>query len=170
MWKLERLSADHEVPVFEFETLNRRYFARTISDRGDEFFERFHDGFQTTLAEQASGKRIFYVLVDERGFVVGRFNLYCVHDETADVGYRVAEEVSGRGVATSALSELCRLSLEQGLTRLTAKTSKENIASQRVLEKSGFHVAGSTDVAGRPGIAYERVLRSEPGHGALELS
>lgn len=170
MWKLERLSADHEVPVFEFETLNRRYFARTISDRGDEFFERFHDGFHTLLGEQTSGECIYYVVVDERGSVLGRFNLYGVHDETADVGYRVAEAVSGRGVATSALSEVCRLALEQGLTRLTAKTSNENIASQRVLEKSGFHVAGSTDVAGRPGVAYERILRSEAAQGALESS
>jgi [ribosomal protein S5]-alanine N-acetyltransferase len=163
VWKLERLSADHEVAVLEFETINRRYFSRTISDRGDEFFERFHDGFHALLAGQTSGEGMYYVAVDECGSVIGRFNLYDVHAETADLGYRVAEEVAGRGVATAGMAELCRIVFERGLTRLTAKTSVENIASQRVLEKSDFHVIGSTDVAGRPGLAYERVSSSEPG-------
>jgi ribosomal-protein-alanine N-acetyltransferase len=88
--------------------------------------------------------------------VVGRFNLYDLVDETAEVGYRVAEDVAGRGVATSTLRTLCRLAAEQyGLRTLKAKTSNENVASQRVLEKAGFVSLGPTDVGGRPGTLYE---------------
>jgi ribosomal-protein-alanine N-acetyltransferase len=71
------------------------------------------------------------------------------------------------GVATAVLGELSRLAYERGLTRLTAKTSTENVASQRVLEKSNFHVIGTIDVADRPGIAYERMMTVENGQGEL---
>ena len=155
---LERLGAAHEGSVLEFERHYRQYFARTISDRGDEFFERFRDDFHRLLAEQESGECVYYVLVDEDGSIGGRFNLYGVRDGAADVGYRVAEAVAGRGVASAALTELCRVALALGLTRLSAKVSNENIASQRVLEKADFHAVGVTDVAGKPGRSYERLL------------
>ncbi len=79
-------------------------------------------------------------------------------DGTAEVGYRVAEQVAGRGVATSTLRTLCRLAAANGLRTLRAKASTENVASQRVLEKAGFVSVGPTDVAGRPGTSYERRL------------
>jgi [ribosomal protein S5]-alanine N-acetyltransferase len=158
--ELERLRIGHEASVLEFETANREFFARTISDRGDEFFEQFHDNFQALLADQRAGECMYYVVV-QSGSIVGRINLYDVQSGSADVGYRIAEQAAGRGVATFALRELCRRAFdEQGLTRLTAKVSNENIASQRVLEHASFAVVGPIDVVGRPGIAYERALAS----------
>jgi ribosomal-protein-alanine N-acetyltransferase len=62
-------------------------------------------------------------------------------------------------VATAGLQELCRLAAsEHGLRLLRARTTHENVASQRVLAKAGFVVAGEADVAGRPGILFEREL------------
>ena len=43
------------------------------------------------------------------GSVLGRFNLYRFEDGTAELGYRVAQHVTGRGVATAAVQEVCRL-------------------------------------------------------------
>jgi len=101
------------------------------------------------------------VLVDEDETVVGRFNLYDLADGTAEVGYRVAERVSGRGVATSGLRNLCRVAGEEyGLRTLRAATSNENVASQRVLAKAGFVAIGPAEVGGRQGAWYERVLAS----------
>jgi [ribosomal protein S5]-alanine N-acetyltransferase len=160
--ELEQLRSDHEASVLEFELANREFFARTISDRGDEFFAQFHDNFHTLLSDQQAGECIYYVIVEKSGSIVGRINLYDVQSGSADVGYRIAEQATGGGVATAALRELCRLAVdEHGLTRLTAKVSNENIASQRVLEKASFAVVGPIDVVGRPGIAYERALTSD---------
>jgi [ribosomal protein S5]-alanine N-acetyltransferase len=39
--ELQRLRADHAPAVLAFEVANRAYFAASISDRGDEFFEQF---------------------------------------------------------------------------------------------------------------------------------
>jgi len=141
--------------VLAFELANRTYFARFINDRGDAFFERYAEHHRELLLEQDSGACIFHVLVDPDGAVAGRFNLYDIVDGSAVVGYRVAQRVAGRGVASTALRELCRLArADYGLRTLTAETTSEHRASQRVLEKAGFSATEDCEVAGQPGIRY----------------
>ncbi len=120
MLELQRLRSDHASAVLAFEVANRAYFAASINDRGDEFYEQFSERHRALLAEQDAGVSAFYVLVDGDGAVVGRFNLYDLVDGTAVVGYRVAEQVAGRGVATSTVRTLCRLAAENGLRTLKA--------------------------------------------------
>jgi len=111
------------------------------------------------LADQQAGVCAYYVLVADEGKVVGRFNLYDLVNGTAEVGYRVAERVAGRGVATSALQDLCRIAGEQyGLQTLRAATSSDNVASQRMLTKVGFVATGPAEVGGRQGSRYELEL------------
>ena len=167
MFELQRLCREHEAAVLDFELANRAYFAESVSDRGDDFFEEFAEEFQALLADQKAGACVFHVLLDEDEKVVGRFNFYELADGTADVGYRVAQRVSGRGVATSGLRNLCRIAGEEyGLRTLRAATSNENVASQRVLAKVGFVAMGPTEVGGRQGAWYELDLASlDTGHG-----
>jgi [ribosomal protein S5]-alanine N-acetyltransferase len=158
--ELRRLRAGDAPAVLAFELVNRAYFAASISDRGDEFFDRFDDRFGTLLAEQDAGVSAFYVLADEDGSIQGRFNLYDLRDGTAELGYRVAQRAAGRGVATAAVRELCGLAPSRhGLRTLRAATSLDNVASQRVLTKAGFVPVGPADPAdlgGKPGTWYER--------------
>jgi RimJ/RimL family protein N-acetyltransferase len=59
------------------------------------------------------------------------------------IGYWVAREARGRGVATTALKALCRWAVDElGLKRLELVTDPENVASQRVAEKAGFRREG----------------------------
>jgi ribosomal-protein-alanine N-acetyltransferase len=155
VFQFEFVSPEHEAAVLVFERSNRAYFAKSISDRGDSFFEEFSQRHRELMAEQEAGTCAFYVLVDELGAVVGRFNLYDISDGTARVGYRVAERASGQGVATSGLRELCRVAREKfGLLTLTAAASNENVASQRVLLKAGFAYVAPTEVGGRQGALF----------------
>lgn len=159
MFELQLLRLDHEAAVLDFERENRKYFAESISDRGDEFYEEFGERHRQDLAEQAAGVCIYHVLVDDDQTVVGRFNLYDLVEETAEVGYRVAQRVSGTGVATFGLRHLCRIAAENyGLRTLRAGASNENVASQRVLAKVGFVASGPGLVGGRPGTRYELPL------------
>jgi len=146
--------------VLAFELANRAYFAASISDRGDAFFDEFSRRYDELLAEREARHDAYYVLVDDDGDLLGRFNLYDIEDDTAEVGYRLAERVAGRGMATAGVRELCRLAAtEHGVRRLRARTTHENVASQRVLAKAGFVAAGSADdVGGRRGIWFEREL------------
>ena len=162
MPELQRLHAGHAPAVLAFELANRAYFAASISDRGDEVYEQFTDRHSASLAEQEAGINAFYVLVAEDGSVLGRFNLYDLEDGTAKLGYRVAQHVAGRGVATATVRELCRLAAARhGLRTLRAATTPENAASQKVLTKAGFGPAGPADPAdlgGKPGTWYQRDL------------
>jgi ribosomal-protein-alanine N-acetyltransferase len=157
--ELQRLRADHAPALLAFELANRAYFAGSISDRGDEFFDRFTEGISALLAEQEAGVCAFYVLVGEDGSALGRFNLYDIEDGTAVLGYRVAQHVAGRGVATASVRELCQLAAAQhGLRTLRAETNHDNVASQKVLEKAGFVPVGPASPGGRPGTRYQRDL------------
>jgi RimJ/RimL family protein N-acetyltransferase len=160
VFELQRLRADHASALLAFELANRAYFAKSISDRGDDFFEHFAERHRAMLAEQETGFCAFHVLVDdEDGTVVGRFNLYDLVDGTARVGFRVAQRLAGRGVATSAVRDLCRIAGETlGLRVLTATASNENVGSQKVLTKVGFVATGPAEVGGRQGSSYKLVL------------
>ncbi|EFE72039.1 ribosomal-protein-alanine acetyltransferase [Streptomyces viridosporus ATCC 14672] len=163
MPELKRLHTGHAPAVLAFELANRTYFAASISDRGDDFFDQFTDRYNASLAEQEDGICAFYVLVAEDGSVLGRFNLYDLEDGTARLGYRVAQQVAGRGVATATVRELCQLAAARhGLRTLRAATSHDNAASQKVLAKAGFVPVGPAapaDLGGRSGTWYQLDLQ-----------
>jgi ribosomal-protein-alanine N-acetyltransferase len=152
--------------VLAFETGNRAWFGGFISDRGDDYFEHFTERFSSLLADQDAGGGVFYVLVEGDGSVLGRFNLSFVRDGVAELGYRVAEHVAGRGVATATVRELCRVAASQhGIRTLRAAASRGNVASQKVLLNNGFVEDGPADpseIGGKAGTWYQRDL---PGDG-----
>ncbi|GAA2643689.1 GNAT family N-acetyltransferase [Paractinoplanes durhamensis] len=166
MPELVRLHADHAPAVLAFETANRAYFAASISDRGDDFFTEFTERHAALLAEQEAGTCAFHVLVTEDGTVLGRFNLIDIENQTAVLGYRVAQQAAGRGLATATVLELCRLApVQYGLHTLRAASATQNVASQKVLTKAGFVPTGPADPAqlgGKPGSWYQRDLRRPP--------
>ena len=160
MAELQRLRADHAEAIRAFEVANRAYFATLISDRGDDYFEQFDERLDALLVDQEAGSAAFYVLVDEDGSVLGRFNLELVGDGVATLGYRVAQHVTGRGVATATVLDLCSIAASRhGVRTIRAATSLGNVASQRVLLKAGFTAAGPadpSDVGGKQGTWFER--------------
>ena len=162
MPELQRLDAGHAPAVLAFELANRAYFAASVSDRGDDFYDQFTDRYSALLAEQEAGICAFYVLVADDGSVLGRFNLYDFEDGTAGLGYRVAQQVAGRGVATRSVRELCRIAAARhGRRTLRAATSHGNAASQKVLAKAGFVPVGPADpadIGGKSGTWYQRDL------------
>jgi [ribosomal protein S5]-alanine N-acetyltransferase len=165
MPELQLLREDHAAAVLAFERVNRPYFAASISDRGDEYFREFAARHAALLTEQASGAGAYYVLVADDGSVMGRFNLFLDGDGTADLGYRVAQSVAGRGVATAAVLELCTLASEQhAVHTLRAATTYANIASQKVLGKAGFVAVGPAkpeQLGGKTGTCYQRTLNND---------
>ncbi len=78
-----------------------------------------------------------------------------VADGSAEPGYRIGERACGRGVATAAVREVCRLATTAyGLVTLTAVTTRDNPASMAVLRRAGFTAASDLVVDGRPGVRY----------------
>jgi [ribosomal protein S5]-alanine N-acetyltransferase len=159
MPELQLLRADHAQAVLAFERANRAYFAGFISDRGDEYFERFGERHQSMLADQEAGGGAYHVLVAGDGSILGRFNLFFTGNRTANLGYRVAQHVAGHGVATATVRDLIHLAATRyGLRTLKAATSHENAASSKVLTKTGFRPIGPADpaeIGGKQGTWYQ---------------
>ncbi|MCO1576861.1 GNAT family N-acetyltransferase [Crossiella sp. SN42] len=161
MPELHRLRADHEAAVLAFELANRAYFAASVPDRGDDYFAHFAERHQALLAEQEAGICRFHLLVAEDGEVLGRVNLLDLADGSAELGFRIAEKAAGRGLATSAVHQICALAAtDYGLTSLWARAAVRNAGSRAVLTKAGFAVTGEVVLSGQPGLRFERALGS----------
>ncbi|GAO12271.1 putative acetyltransferase [Streptomyces lydicamycinicus] len=159
MPEIQLLRPGHAPALLAFEQENRAYFAASVPDRGDDYFVRFDERHRALLAEQAAGVCYFHVLVGAEGEVLGRVNLMDVAEGSAELGYRIAERATGRGLATRAVRAVCDLAATgYGLTSLYAVTTLDNGASRAVLARSGFTVVGESRRCGRPGLSYRRSL------------
>ena len=155
--ELERLRPDHAGALLAFEQENRAYFAAWVSDRGDDYFANFAARHRDLLAVQAAGECHFHLIMSADGEVLGRVNLVDVADGSAELGYRIAERATGRGLATSAVAAMCtRAATEYGLTELRARATLDNPASRAVLERNGFVLTGQVDT--RPELQLVRNL------------
>jgi RimJ/RimL family protein N-acetyltransferase len=86
-------------------------------------------------------------LIDVGGEAIGGVGLVLGTDIercSAEVGYWVGVEHWGRGIATAAVSRVCKYAFEDlGLLRVFATPLAWNPASSRVLEKAGFQREGT---------------------------
>ncbi|MEU2559229.1 GNAT family N-acetyltransferase [Streptomyces longispororuber] len=159
MPELARLRLDHAPALLAFERENRAYFAASVPDRGDAYFAEFDERLRALLAEQEAGVCHFHVVVDGDGEILGRVNLVDVADGSAELGYRIAEKATSRGLATDAVRQVCVLAAtEYGLTSLRAATTADNPGSRAVLARAGFVPTGEIVLDGRPGVGYVRDL------------
>jgi ribosomal-protein-alanine N-acetyltransferase len=76
--------------------------------------------------------------------------------EEVEVGYAVAAERWGGGLATEMARGLVAHAEQQGLAGLVAYTQPTNAASRRVLEKVGFRFERDVEHHGRPQLLYRR--------------
>jgi RimJ/RimL family protein N-acetyltransferase len=58
--------------------------------------------------------------------------------DEVEIGYGIVPSYQGRGIASEAVQALCDFSRDR-VDAILADTDRDNIASQRVLEKCGFH-------------------------------
>ncbi len=89
-----------------------------------------------------------YAIVEQStGLTVGTIDFFGAPDAagTAMIGYGLVPSARGVGYATGALLEIVAFSFAQeDIVRLEADPDRDNVASHRVLEKSGFVRTRST--------------------------
>jgi ribosomal-protein-alanine N-acetyltransferase len=92
----------------------------------------------------------FVIVEQSSGQAVGTIGFFGPPDETGTVmvGYGLVEPARGHGYATEALQALIGYAARQpAAKRMVADTEKDNVASQRVLDKAGFGKTHETDDA-----------------------
>jgi RimJ/RimL family protein N-acetyltransferase len=110
---------------------------------------------KTSAEEEAAGKSVNLLAVDATDRLLGSFSLMELDREPGygEIGYWVAAEARGRGIATRAVRLLADWAREDlGLTRIEVLPHKDNPASRRVAEKAGFTDTGELVGAPRGGV------------------
>ena len=115
------------------------------------------EAFLASSAEDARADRSTNLLAVDAGddALLGSFGLMELDREPGygEIGYWVAAEARGRGVATRAVRLLADWArAELGLTRIDVLPHKDNAASRRVAEKAGFRDTGELVGSARAGI------------------
>jgi RimJ/RimL family protein N-acetyltransferase len=100
--------------------------------------------------------------VEERtsGRLIGRIGLSYHEDWTAsahdaEVGWALARDVWGRGLATEGGAAALRYGFKvHKMRRIISIAHRDNVASQRVMQKLGMHFEGNTEWRGQPVTSY----------------
>jgi ribosomal-protein-alanine N-acetyltransferase len=112
-------------------------FTRTPHPMPEGWLEQWLAGFD-------GRRRAAFAILDADG----RFAGYAVTGRIdwegleVELGYAVSPWARGRGVATETMRELTRWAFAQGMQRVTAMISIDNLASSRVVEKAGYTFEG----------------------------
>ena len=148
---IEELQRSDAVNLLEFELENRVFFEETVPTRGDEYYTPgiFNKRLEALLDEQLQGISRFYLIKNMEQRIVGRINVvdYDKNLKSCQLGYRIGKEHTGKGMASKALALLLASLVDTNIEIIQAKTTTNNIASQKVLEKNGFE---KVDTTGEP--------------------
>lgn len=101
---------------------------------------------QDMLAADSTKTFAFAIINDENKAIgsIGAFRCENIHRQTAEMGYYLAEEYWGKGIATEAVKQLTDHVFNQtDIMRIFAEPFSTNRGSCRVLEKSGFQFEGT---------------------------
>lgn len=101
---------------------------------------------QDMLAADSTKTFAFAIINDENKAIgsIGAFRCENIHRQTAEMGYYLAEEYWGKGIATEAVKQLTDHVFNQtDIMRIFVEPFSTNRGSCRVLEKSGFQFEGT---------------------------
>lgn len=141
---LHPATTEFAAQLLAFELDNRTFFESRINARAADYYSLA--GVTRALAEaQFEAKTDLgyqYLIWHHELGIVGRINLSRVrrnHFHSAELGYRIAESVCGRGYASEAISQvLAKAFSTLGFMRIEAAATISNHASIRALLRNGF--------------------------------
>jgi ribosomal-protein-alanine N-acetyltransferase len=171
-YRIEDLSPAHAPALGAAYRRNRRHLAPWEPVRDESFYT--DDGQVAAVAGQLAGARQGQPtawVVMQADQVVARVNLNNIVMgvlRSGSLGYWVDADHQGRGLASAAVQHVCAHADARGLHRVEAGTLLHNVASQRVLERCGFHEFGTAPsylfIAGawQDHRLYQRILNDRP--------
>ena len=150
-----------DLVVFHSDPEVVRYIPWTVRDR-----QQTHAALALKIPQvsaAAAGEWIV-LAIEERSShtVIGEILLKRRSDTVAEIGYVLASDAQGTGLASEAVAHLMAVSEQLfAISRFGAVTETPNVASQRLLTRAGFVAVPPTE----PGLlSFERrVVRPSPG-------
>ncbi len=130
------------------ELLNMPKWLRFIGDRNVKTLEEAHAYIESRMLPQLErlGYGNYTLVKKSDGSLLGTCGLFDREGlEGIDIGFALLPEFEGEGYGFEAAYRIKAAAFEDfGINELQAITSKENIASQKLLKKLGFRLIGTT--------------------------
>ena len=91
------------------------------------------------MAKRTAGEFMALLIFDEADAFAGVVELYDFKDEQCEIGYRIVNDMQGRGICTKAVACVLAYLKTYGITKATARVKEDNTASLKVLQRNGFY-------------------------------
>lgn len=143
------LSIADTAEVFQFEQDNRTWFEQWVPLRSDKYqhIDTLHKLHSDFIAEAAVGSAYMHLVLNTKGEIIGRINLMHVENGSADLGYRIAQNATGQGVASKAVALIKTMARDSyALSQINASCLISNPASKAVLLRNGFTPTSSKTI------------------------
>ncbi|NRA62392.1 MAG: GNAT family N-acetyltransferase [Psychrobium sp.] len=145
----KHLRANDLSALSQFENENRAWFEQMITPRSECFYQK--GGVETHIAQLLNSQKmgsVYSGLVYQNNVIVARVNLknICLDSQSAEIGYRVAKQAIGRGVAGYGIEQMLKfIRRNTSLKLIYANVLHNNNASVRVLHKHKFENVKTTE-------------------------
>lgn len=142
-YRVRELRITDAQALLAFETDNRQWFESHIDARAPAFYSLpgVTEHIQGYLSDFADGRWHPFVVEETGGKIVGRANLKSIDpvQRSAQIGYRIAQDACGQGLATLAVRHLIQEARRRWqLSQLVAYVYEANLGSKKVLGRCGF--------------------------------
>ncbi|MBL3550018.1 RimJ/RimL family protein N-acetyltransferase [Chryseobacterium rhizosphaerae] len=125
-----------------FELYNRPKFIQYIGDRNIKTLEDAEDYIRNRFIPQIErlGYGNYLVMTKEGNNKIGGVGIFEREGlDVVDIGYSLLEEFEGKGYAYEAAQKVKSIGMEEfGLSKISAIISKDNVSSQKLIEKLGL--------------------------------
>lgn len=145
---LRLIDLSDAAPLAQLQLRNRSYLKPWEPVRDDDYFTAAGqlERISSALARHERGEELPLVVLDSEGQLAGQVTMSGIVRgpfQSSNLGYWIAQDQEGRGLATLAVQEaVTRAFSDLDLHRVQAGTLTHNEASQRVLAKAGFQQFG----------------------------
>lgn len=152
---------DADVPVM-VATIDEPDIARftRLASPFDEAAAKTH--LEKGRVNRTTGKAIQLAIETDTGALVGTMVLFRTDpndEDTAELGYTIEKASRGQGLGARALRAMTAYGYELGFTTLVLRIDEENVPSQAVARKAGYHLTDAAplkdDVKGRLAVLYQ---------------
>lgn len=137
--RLVQLRPQDSRPLFELIEANREHLSQLL-DETSKKYPSYESVFDSILNPPIPAKLRFGIWVGSR--LIGSANLL-PGAISAEVGYWLSADSTGSGYATLVTDALCEYAFDElGLSSVIAFVHRDNVKSQRVLERCGLICRG----------------------------
>lgn len=142
--RIRLIALDDATALAAVQRRSRQFLAPWGPIREDAYFtaEGQRTDISVALGRHERGEAMPWVILDGQGDVAGRVTLTgIVHGlfQSCSMGYWLARDQTGKGLATEAVRDAVMFAFgELDLHRVQAETLVNNVASQKVLSRTGF--------------------------------